>query len=78
MVCTFPSSLLRRCDSWNCTRSSKKRPEGVLSDEEYSIVTSTDEESDIPIKIKFKIVELFQDSKIKLAGAFSKLFSLDG
>ncbi len=50
----------------------------MLSDEEYSIVTSTDEESDIPIKIKFKIVELFQDSKIKLAGAFSKLFSLDG
>lgn len=56
----------------------KKDLKGVLSDEEYSIVTSTDEESDIPIKIKFKIVELFQDSKIKLAGAFSKLFSLDG
>lgn len=56
----------------------KKDLKEVLSDEEYSIVTSTDEESDIPVKIKFKIVELLQDSKIKLAGALNKLFSLDG
>jgi len=50
----------------------------VLTDEEYSIVTSADDEGDIPIKIKFKIVELFQDSKIKLAGTLNKLFNLEG
>jgi stage II sporulation protein R len=50
----------------------------VLTDEEYSIVTSTDSERDIPVRIKFKIVELFQDSKIRLAGALNKLFSLEG
>lgn len=50
----------------------------VLTDEEYSIIASAEDGNDIPIKIKFKIVELFQDSKIKLAGAFSKLFSLEG
>jgi stage II sporulation protein R len=45
----------------------------VLTEEEYQLVTSADEETDIPVKIKFKIVEIFQDSKIKLAGAFEKL-----
>lgn len=46
----------------------------ALSEEEYRIVTSSGDESDIPVKIKFKIVEMFQDSKIRLAGAFEKLF----
>ena len=50
----------------------------VLTEEEYSIVTSADEESDIPIKIKFKLVELLQDSKIKLAGALSRLLNSPG
>jgi len=49
----------------------------VLSEEEYKIVTSSDEDSDIPIKIKFKIVEVLQDSKIKLASAIEKLLSLN-
>ncbi len=47
----------------------------VLSDDEYNIVTTSDEESDIPLKIRFKIVELFQGSKIKLAGVIEKLFN---
>jgi stage II sporulation protein R len=46
----------------------------VLTQEEYNILTSADEESDIPIKVKFKIVELFQDSKVKFTGAINKLF----
>ncbi|MGI6668489.1 MAG: stage II sporulation protein R [Acetivibrionales bacterium] len=54
--------------------SAKEELREVLSDEEYRIVTSSDDESDIPVKIKFKIVEMFQDSKIRLAGAFEKLF----
>ena len=48
----------------------------TLTEEEYSIVTSADEESEIPIKIKFKIVELFQDSKIKFASALNRLLKL--
>lgn len=50
----------------------------VLTEEEYDIVTSSDSESEIPIKIKFKIVEMFQDSKVKLAGALDKLFRSQG
>ncbi len=49
----------------------------VLTEEEYQLVTSSDEETDIPVKIKFKIVEVFQDSRIKLAGAFEKLLGGD-
>lgn len=50
----------------------------VLSDEEYSIITTADEESDIPIKIKFKIVELFQDSKVKFASTLNRLLKVPG
>ncbi|HEX2946187.1 MAG TPA: stage II sporulation protein R [Clostridia bacterium] len=50
----------------------------VLTDEEYDVVTSSDNEGEIPIKIKFKIVEMFQDSKVKLAGAIDKLFKTQG
>jgi stage II sporulation protein R len=58
--------------------SVKEDLKDALTDEEYDILTSADEESDIPIKVKFKIVELFQDSKVKFTGAFSKLFNISG
>jgi len=50
----------------------------VLSEEEYKIVTSSEDESDIPVKIKFKIVEVFQDTRIKLAGTIDRLFGSKG
>lgn len=58
--------------------SVKEDLKAALSEDEYSIITSADEESDIPVRIKFKIVEIFQDSKIKFAGAFSRLFNNPG
>ncbi len=56
----------------------KENLKEALTEEEYSIVTSAEDESDIPIKIKFKIVELFQDSKVKFSAAINKLLSLPG
>ena len=50
----------------------------VLTEEEYKIITSSEDESDIPIKIKFKIVEMLQDSKIKLAGVIERVFGKEG
>lgn len=58
--------------------SVKENLKEALSEEEYSIVTSADEESDIPIKIKFKIVELFQDTKVRFAGALNWLLKSPG
>lgn len=46
----------------------------VLTEEEYSLIASADEEEDIPVEIKFKIVELFQESKLKFSGVVSGLF----
>jgi len=46
-----------------------------LSSEEMDIIL--DSEAEIPVEIKFKIVEIFQDSKIKLAGLFRGIIRFD-
>jgi len=46
----------------------------ALTTEEYSIVTSVDSEEDIPVRLKFKIVEILQDSKIEFSGFISNIF----
>jgi stage II sporulation protein R len=45
-----------------------------LSAEEYRLITSVDKDDDIPIKIRFKVVELLQGSKIKVTGAINRMF----
>lgn len=54
--------------------SVKENLRNALTAEEYSIVTSSDNDEDIPIKVKFKIVEILQDSKIKFTGAVNRIF----
>ena len=58
--------------------SVKEDLKDALTDEEYDILTSADEESDLPIKIKFKIVELFQDSKLKVTSTLNKILKTPG
>lgn len=53
----------------------KEDLKNALTGEEYSIIASADADDEIPIKIKFKIVEFFQDSKIKFTGLITKIFS---
>jgi len=53
--------------------SVKNELKSVLTEEEYSIIVSADEEEDIPVKVKFKIVEFFQGSKIKAADIFDRI-----
>jgi len=48
----------------------------VLTDEEYAIITTADNEEDIPIKLKFKLVEFFEDGKIQFSGMLKKLFNI--
>ncbi len=55
--------------------SAKEELKAALTEDEYGIVASADEDADIPIKIKFKIVEIFENSKMKVASAFSRLLS---
>lgn len=46
----------------------------TLSTQEYELITTADKEEDIPVKVKFKIVELFQGSKVKFSGLLSRWF----
>ncbi len=54
--------------------SVKSELKSRLNEDEYRMVASAKDEDDIPIKVKFKIVEVFQNSKIKVSGMLSKLF----
>lgn len=54
--------------------SVKQKLKDTLSQEEYKIISSADSADEIPVQIKFKIVEFFQDSKVKFNGLLSKLF----
>ncbi|MCX7921160.1 MAG: stage II sporulation protein R [Clostridia bacterium] len=58
--------------------SVKKDLKSTLSAEEYKIITTADSDEDIPVKIKFKVVEFFQDSKIKFSGMINKIFKVAG
>lgn len=58
--------------------SVKEDLKDALTEEEYNIITSAEDDTDIPIRIRFKIVELFEDSKMKFTGALSKIFQSSG
>ncbi len=45
-----------------------------LSEEEYKLITTADNSEDIPVKIKFKLVEFLEGSKVKVTGAVNKMF----
>jgi stage II sporulation protein R len=70
----FPPLCFVDATHGTVSESVKKDLKNVLTEEEYSIVTSASSEDDIPIKIKFKIVEVFQDSKIKISSFLSRIF----
>ncbi len=54
--------------------SVKQDLKSSLTKEEYKLITTADNEEDIPVKIKFKVVELLEGSKIKVTGALNKMF----
>lgn len=48
-----------------------------LSEDEMSIIMAASDSEEIPVEIRFKIVELFQQSKIKLANLFRGIIRLN-
>lgn len=70
----FPPLCFVDASHGTIPESVKQDLKNSLNDEEYKIITTTDEDEEIPVKIKFKIVEFFQDSKIKVTAFLSKLF----
>jgi stage II sporulation protein R len=54
--------------------SMKQKLKDTLTDDEYNLITESENDENIPVKIKFKIVEFFQDSKNKVSAFFSSIF----
>jgi len=55
--------------------SVKNDLKNVLNEDEYALVTTADNEEDIPIQLKFKLVEFFEDGKIQFTGMVKRLFN---
>ncbi|HEX2926576.1 MAG TPA: stage II sporulation protein R [Ruminiclostridium sp.] len=54
--------------------SVKQKLKRSISAEEYKLITTSDND-DIPVKIKFKLVEFLEGSKVKLSGVINKMFN---
>jgi stage II sporulation protein R len=55
--------------------SVKDELKAALSKEEYNIVVSAESAEQIPVRVKFKIVEFFQDTRIKISGLVGRIFN---
>lgn len=54
--------------------SVKQNLKKALTNEEYRVIAAAESDEDIPVKIRFKVVELFQNSRIKFTGMVNRLF----
>jgi len=51
----------------------KLKLKNCLSEDEYEIITSQNTD-DIPVKVKFKVMDFVKGSKIKISTFFNKVF----
>lgn len=51
----------------------KVKLKNCMSEDEYQVITSTNND-DIPVKVKFKVMEFVNGSKIKISSFFNKVF----
>jgi len=70
----FPPLCFVDASHGTVPNSVKKDLKKVLTKNEYKIITTADNEDDIPVKIRFKVVDFFQAAKIKFTGLISKIF----
>ncbi len=55
--------------------SVKENLEMALDEEEYKVVASAGKGENIPVKVKFKILEIFKDSRTKMADLINRLIN---
>ncbi|KNY30360.1 stage II sporulation protein R [Pseudobacteroides cellulosolvens] len=51
----------------------KVKLKNCMSEEEYEVITSTNND-DIPVKVKFKVMDFVNGSKVKISSFFNKVF----
>jgi len=54
--------------------SAKQDLKKVLTEDEYRMIVTADSDEEIPVKVRFKVVEFFRDTRIRFSGMISKLF----
>lgn len=70
----FPPLCFAGATGGELSDESQKALEETLPEDQYNIITSTDEEEDIPIRIKFKLVDFIEDSKNSIQKFFASIF----
>lgn len=70
----FPPLCFVDATHGTISESMKDELKTALSADEFSIITSAESDIDIPVQIRFKVVEFFQDSRIRFTGMISRLF----
>ncbi len=70
----FPPLCFVDASHGTIPESAKEELRDVLTSEEYRIITSTDSDEDIPIRVRFKVLEFFQSYRLRFNGVMSKIF----
>ena len=68
----FPPLCFVDATQGELPEASKEKLKSVLTEEEYEIITSAHNDGELPVQIKFKIIELWQNSKLKIQTALNK------
>lgn len=70
----FPPLCVADASSLKLDEEAMSRLKKEIGDDNYKLITDITEKGNVPVKIKFRIIELVESSKIKLAELISKLF----
>lgn len=70
----FPPLCIADANSLKLDEEAMHQLRDELGEENYGLITDIADKSNVPVKIKFRIVELVESSKIKLAEIFRQLF----
>lgn len=70
----FPPLCIADDNSVRMSQKSQDQLRASLGDDNFSLVTDIADSKNIPVQVKFRIVELVQTSRIKLAELISSLF----
>ena len=70
----FPPLCLADNNALRISKESEAQLRASLGEENFALVTDLSDAGNIPIQVRFRIVELIQNSKMKLAELISSLF----
>lgn len=70
----FPPLCIADASSLRLDEQAMNRLKEEIGDDNYRLITDITDEGNVPVKIKFRIVELVESSKMKLAKLINKLF----